>query len=100
LELSNKVFVRILGESTTFISIKENIINIKGSSNKRLIVSNYCSNRGGNIELTRRSTVRVGVAVKRCNSPETFINRADIKIDFNFVILYVTILPHLSVYFL
>jgi len=49
--------------------------------------------------LTRSTTVRVSVAVEGCNGPEALINRADVKVDFNFVILYITILPHLSVYF-
>jgi hypothetical protein len=42
----------------------------------------------------------IGVARQCGNSPQALINRADIKVNFYFVILYITILPHLSVYFM
>ena len=42
----------------------------------------------------------IGVARQCGNGPQALINRADIKVDFYFVILYITILPHLSVYFM
>jgi hypothetical protein len=42
----------------------------------------------------------VGVARQCGDSPQALINRADVKVNFNFVILYITILPHLSVYFM
>jgi hypothetical protein len=38
LKLLNEVFVRVLGHSATLIGIKEDIINVKGSSYKRLVV--------------------------------------------------------------
>jgi hypothetical protein len=98
LELSDEVLVRVLGESAALISIKEDIVNIERSSNKRLVVGNNSSDRCGNIVLGSSSRT-CGVAVKGSNSPETLINRTDIKVNFNFVILYITILPHLSVYF-
>ena len=98
LKLADKVLVGILGESATLISIKEDVVNIERSGNKRLVVGNNSCNRGSNRVLSSRVRA-VGVAVKRCNSPKTLINRTNIKVDFNFVILYITILPHLSMYF-
>ena len=98
MELADEVLVRVLGESAALISIKEDVVNVEGSSNKRLVVCNHSGDRGRNAELLG-SIVRVDVAVKGCNGPETLINRADVKVDFDFVILYITILPHLSVYF-
>jgi len=96
--LGNQILVRILGESAALISIKEDVVNIEGSSNKRLIVCNNSSDRGSNSVLGSRVGT-IGVAVKGCNGPKTLINRTNIKVNFDFVILYITILPHLSVYF-
>jgi hypothetical protein len=45
LELGNEVLVGVLSKSTTLIRIKENIVNIKRGSDKRLIVSNSSRNR-------------------------------------------------------
>jgi len=98
LELSNEVLVGVLSKSAALISIKENIVNIERSSNKRLVVGNHSSDRCGNIVLSGR-VARARIAVEGCNGPEALINRADVKVDLNFVILYITILPHLSVYF-
>jgi hypothetical protein len=54
LKLANQILVRILGESAALISIKEDVINIEGSSNKRLIVCNNSSDRCRNVVLSRR----------------------------------------------
>jgi hypothetical protein len=87
LELSNQVLVGVLCHSATFISVQEHVINIQGSSNQRLIVSNGGRNRASNRILARRTTVRVGVAVQGGNSPQALINRADIKVNLDFVVL-------------
>ena len=54
LKLFEQVFVRVLGHLSTFIGIKEDIINVKRSSNKRLLVSlryRDCSIRSSSIKL-------------------------------------------------
>jgi hypothetical protein len=92
LELSNKVLVGVLGHSASLISVQKHIVNIERSSNQRLIVSNGGGNRASNVVLTSRLSsssgrVRVLVAVQGGNSPQALINRADIKVDLDLVVL-------------
>ena len=87
LELSDQVLVGVLGHSSAFISVKEDIVNIQRSSNKGLVVGDSGRDRASSSHLTLRTSVRVGVAVKSSNSPQAFINRTDIKIDLDFVVL-------------
>jgi hypothetical protein len=87
LELSNQVLVRILGHSAALISIQEDIVNVQRGSNQRLIVGNGSRNRASNRVLTNRTSVGVGVAVQCGNSPQALINRTDIKVDLDLVVL-------------
>jgi hypothetical protein len=89
LELSNKVLVGVLGHSASLVSIQEDIVNIERSSNQRLIVGNGSGNRASNSVLSTRSrtSIRIGVAVQGGNSPQALINRADIKVDLDLVVL-------------
>jgi hypothetical protein len=89
LELSNKVLVGVLGHSASLISVQKHIVNIERSSNQRLIVSNGGGNRASNSVLSTRSrtSIRIGVAVQCGNSPQALINRADIKVDLDLVVL-------------
>ena len=89
LELSNEVLMGVLGKSTALISVEENIIDIERSSDERLVIGNSSS-------CGLASSI---IAVKGGNCPETLINRTNIEVDLDFVILHITILPHLSVYF-
>jgi hypothetical protein len=52
LELSDKVFMRILGHSAAFISVKEDIVNVERSSNQRLVIGNGSRDRASNSVLT------------------------------------------------
>ena len=95
----------ILGKSTSFISVKEDIINVEGSSNKGLVVGNGSGNRAARSILVgrnnrSRTSLGTSVARKSGNSPEALINRTNVEVNLDFVILYITILPHLSVYFM
>jgi len=87
LELSNEVLMRVLCHSAALISIQKDVVNIERSSNQRLIVSNGGRNWASNRVLAGRSSVRIGVAVKSGNSPETLINRTNIKVDLDLVVL-------------
>jgi hypothetical protein len=87
LELGNEVLVRVLGHSAALISVKEHVINVQRGSNKGLVVGNGGRNRAADSVLTSRTRVRVGVAVKGGNSPETLVNRTDIKVDLDLVVL-------------
>jgi hypothetical protein len=89
LELSNKVLVGVLRHSASLVSVQEHIVNIQRSSNQRLIVSNGSRDRASNVVLSTRSrtSIRIGVAVQGGNSPQALINRADIKVDLDLVVL-------------
>jgi hypothetical protein len=88
LELSNKVLVGVLGHSASLVSVQEHIVNIERSSNQRLIVSNGGRDRASNVVLSsRRIYVRILVAVQCGNSPQALINRADIKVNLDLVVL-------------
>ena len=80
----------VLGETSTFISVQEHIVNVQRGSNQRLIVSDG-SGDGATRGKLLGSTDRVGsigIARQGGDSPQALINRADIKVDLNFVILY------------
>jgi len=87
LELLEEVLVGVLSHLAALISIKEDIVNIEGSSNKRLLVSS-----------SDRFDTRGGGEV--IDGPETLANRTEIKVDLNFVILYESLIPSLSGYLL
>jgi hypothetical protein len=79
LQLSNQILVRVLGHTTTLVSVKEDVVNVEGSSYKRLVVGN-CGGLGA----------RYLAAVKGSDSPQALINRANIKVNLYFVVLYET----------
>ena len=99
LQLSDQVFVRILGKSASFISVQEDIVNIQRGSNQGLVVGNSSRNRAtwsilvslvGSRGLTinnRLSRSSTGVAGQGSNSPQAFINGSDIQVDLDFMIL-------------
>ena len=86
LELSDQVLVGVLGHSASLIGIKEDIVNIQRGGNQRLIVSNCGRNGATNLVLVTNS-IGVGVAVQCGNSPQALINRSDIKVDLDLVVL-------------
>ena len=53
LELGDEVLVRVLGHSATLVSVQEDIVNVEGCSNQRLVVSNCGRNRTSNLVLSR-----------------------------------------------
>ena len=81
LHLFEKVFVGVLCHLATFISVQEYIVDVQRCRNKGLLVGG--GGRDGR-------TIRFG---KGRDSPQAFTNRTDIKIDFDFVILYITVYP-------
>jgi hypothetical protein len=105
LELSDEVLVGVLGKSTALISVKEHVVNVERSGNKRLVVGDSGRDRATRGILVRLVASTIGsrgtkrVAAEGGNGPEALVNRTNVKVDFNFVILHITILPHLSVYF-
>ena len=51
LELSDQIFVGILGESSAFISVQEDIVDVQRGGNQRLVVCDSGSDGGSNISL-------------------------------------------------
>merc|ERR1711968_308525 len=74
LKLFEQVFVRVLGHLSTFIGIKEDVINVKRSSNK-----------GSLVGLGNRLRTRCGSKFRY--SPQTFTNRSQVKVNLDFVVL-------------
>ena len=87
LELSDQVFMRVLGHSAAFISVQKDIINIQRGGNQRFIVGNGCRDRATNNVLVATTERRTRATVQCSNSPQALINRSDIKVDLDFVVL-------------
>jgi hypothetical protein len=87
LELGNEVLVGVLGHSAALISIQEDIVNVEGGSNQRLVVGD-----GGRDSLARGILARltaggVGVAAQGSDGPQALINRTNIKVNLDLVVL-------------
>jgi len=95
LELGDEVLVGVLGETAALISVKEDVVNVEGSRNKGLVVRNGGSHGGSNVVLvvgvvSVRAVglgVASGVAAEGSNGPEALINRADVKVNLDLVVL-------------
>jgi hypothetical protein len=77
LELLNEVLMRVLGHASALISVKEHVVDVEGSSHKGLVVS------AGSLHVS----AGVSFAGKRVDSPQALINRADVKVDTDLVVL-------------
>jgi hypothetical protein len=86
LNLFNEVLVRVLGHLAALVSVEEDVVDIERSSNERLLVSS-CDSLGTSSN-----------GAECVDSPETLANRAEIKVNLNFVILYESLIPPLSGY--
>ena len=88
LKLGNQVLVRVLGHSSALISVQEDVVNIQRGSNQRLVVGNSGRNWASNGVLGGRAVLpRLVLAVQCGNSPQALINRSDIKVNLDFVVL-------------
>jgi len=91
LELSDEVLVGVLGHSATLVGVKEHVIDIEGSSNQGLVVGDGGRHRlaGGTLSRGGNSAGRrsLAVAVEGGHGPQALINRADIKVDLDLVVL-------------
>ena len=76
LNLLNEVFMRVLGHLAALISVKEDVVYVKRSSYKGLLVScgyRYCG--------------CCGCCIKSGNSPQALTNRTEVNVNLNFVVL-------------
>jgi len=97
LELSDEILVGVLSHSATLVGVKEHVIDIEGSSNQRLVVGDRSGHglaRGSLSSLSNRvgrtTLLDLGglaVAVEGGHSPQALINRADVKVDLDLVVL-------------
>jgi len=87
LELSNEVLVGVLGHSAALISIQEDIVDVEGSSNQRLVVGDGGRDSLARGKLTGITSGGVGVAAQGGDSPQALINRTNIKVNLDLVVL-------------
>ena len=87
LELSDQVLVGVLGHSAALIRVQEHVVNVQRGSNQRLVVGNCGRDRASNSVLAFSTFVGLRVAVQGGNSPQALINRADVKVDLDLMIL-------------
>jgi hypothetical protein len=78
LKLLNKVLVGILSHTSALISVQEDIVDVEGCSNQRLVISG--------VDTTTFGKIATG-AVKRTDSPQALVNRTNIEVNLDFVIL-------------
>jgi len=76
LELLNEVLVGVLGHAPALIGVQEDVVNIEGGGNKRLVVSSDALATAGR-----------GGASQRANGPQALVNGTDIKVDLDLVVL-------------
>ena len=84
LELSDEVLVGVLGHAAALISVEEDIVDVEGGRNKGLLVSCLDIDRLGGTNAERGNRIRVR---ERGNGPEALVNRAQIKVDLDLVVL-------------
>jgi hypothetical protein len=87
LELGDEVLVGILGHTTALISVKENVVNVEGSSYDGLVVSDGGGHRAASSVLVSSVDRRTRVAGKSGDSPQALVNGANIKVDLHLVVL-------------
>jgi hypothetical protein len=78
LKLFNKVLVGVLSHTSALISVQEDIVDVEGCSNQRLVISG--------VDTTTFGKIATG-AVKRTDSPQALVNRTNIEVNLDFVIL-------------
>jgi hypothetical protein len=74
LELLNEVLVGVLGHTPALVGVQEDVVNVERSSDERLVVSGGHLGGGGG-------------AVEGVHGPQALLNRADIKVDLDLVVL-------------
>jgi len=77
LKLLDEVLVGVLGHTSTLISVQEHVVNVEGGSDEGLVVS------GSNLHSSSSAN---GVG-ETGHSPQALLNRADIKVDLDLVVL-------------
>ena len=84
LELSDEVLVGVLGHASALISVEEDIVDVEGGRNKGLLVSSLDIDSLSN---TRAESGTSSIIRKGGDGPEALVNRAQIKVDLDLVVL-------------
>jgi hypothetical protein len=87
LELGNEVLVGVLGHTTALISVKENVVDIEGSSYDRLVVRDGGGDGAASSVLVSSIDRRTRVAGKSGHSPQALVNGANVEVDLDLVVL-------------
>ncbi len=75
LKLLDEVLVGVLGHTPTLIGVEEDVVDVEGGGDERLVVG------GGHLN------GRAGEAVEAGHSPQALLNGTDIKVDLDLVVL-------------
>ena len=87
LELGDEVLVGVLGHSAAFVSVQEDIVDVEGGSNQRLVVGDGGRDGLSGGEVGGLTSSGVGVAAQGSDGPQALINRTNIKVNLDLVVL-------------
>ena len=82
LELGDEVLVRVLGHPAPLVGVEEDIVDVQGRGNERLVVGNR--GRGG---ASRGVGLTLNAAVEAGDGPEALVNGPDVKVNLDLVVL-------------
>ena len=74
LKLLDEVLVGVLGHTPALIGVEEDVVDVEGGGDEGLVVSGGDLHGGGGV-------------VERAHGPQALLNRADIKVDLDLVVL-------------
>ena len=95
-KLSDEILVGVLGHAAALVGVKEHVVDVKGSSNQRLVVGDGSRNGlssghlAGRVNSSNPIRLRKGgisVTVEGGHGPQALINGADVKVNLDLVVL-------------
>ncbi len=92
LQLRDEVLMGLLGKASALVRVQEDIVDIEGSRDQRLVVGNGGGDRCASLEVGR-GAVGCGGATERGDGPQTLVDGANVQVNFDFVILHFTKYP-------
>jgi hypothetical protein len=91
LKLSDEILVGVLGHAAALVGVKEHVVDVEGSSNQRLVVSDGSRDGLSRGHLTGRVNSLgcggISVTVEGGHGPQALINGADVKVNLDLVVL-------------
>ena len=86
LQLTDEVLMGLLGKSASLVGVKEDIVDVEGSGNQRLVVSDGGGHRGSSLEVGGNS-VDCARATEGGHGPQALVDGTDIKVNLDLVVL-------------